>query len=101
MIIFTSIPQSHDQVPDENSIYYVNKYSYSTKCLEISIDGALIKYKTKHDEQKLPAFLEFQRDKFLKQWQQIKNVFLKKIVFECIIVLSINLLYYYAISELK
>ena len=33
------------------------------------------KCKTVYDEQKLLASLEFQSDKFLKQWQQMKNVF--------------------------
>ena len=50
-------------------------YTYSRKGFNISIDGALIKCKTIYDEQKLLASLEFQSDKFLKQWQQMKNVF--------------------------
>ena len=45
------------------------------KDIEISIDGALIKCKTIYEEQQLLASLEFQSDKFLKQWQQMKNVF--------------------------
>ena len=49
--------------------------SYSRKGLEISIDGALIKCTSIYDEQKLLASLEFQSDKFQKQWQQIKNLF--------------------------
>ena len=78
---------------------YIN--TYSRKGFDISIDGALIKCKTIYDEQKLLASLEFQCDKFLKQWQQIKNVFWKKKYFECIMVFSINQLYYFAMSELK
>ena len=50
-------------------------YSYSRKGLEISIDGALIKCKIVYDEQQLLASLGFQIDKFLKQWQQMKNIF--------------------------